>query len=53
MLTMLKQIADKVGADVTQDPTRAVLEQSTQPAKLVEQIERLIETTEQEAEPTP
>jgi len=53
MLTMLKQIADKVGADVTQDPTLAVLEQSTQPAKLVEQIERTIETTEQEAEPTP
>ena len=31
----------------------AVLEQSTQPAKLVEQIERTIETTEQEAEPKP
>ena len=53
MLTMLKQIADKVGADVSQDPTLAVLEQSTQPEKLVEQIERTIETTEQEAEPKP
>ena len=51
MLTMLKQIADKVGADVSQDPTLAVLEQATQPEKLVEQIEQTIEATEQEAAP--
>ena len=48
MLTMLKQIADKVGADVSQDPTLAVLEQATQPEKLIEQIERTIDTTEEQ-----
>ena len=53
MLTMLKQIADKVGADVNQDPTLAVLEQATQPEKLVEQIERTIDTTEQKTAPKP
>lgn len=53
MLTMLKQIADKVGADVSQDPTLAVLEQATQPEKLVEQIERTIDTTEQQTPPKP
>lgn len=53
MLTMLKQIADKVGADVGQDPTLAVLEQATQPAQLVEQIERTIDTVEQEPRPKP
>jgi uncharacterized membrane protein len=46
MLTMLQQIADKIGADVTQDPEIEVLEQATQPEKLVEQIERAIETKE-------
>ena len=51
MLTMLKQIADKVGADVSQDPTLAVLEQATQPEKLVEQIERTIDTTEERQTP--
>jgi uncharacterized membrane protein len=53
MLTMLKQIADKVGADISQDPTLAVLEQATQPEKLVEQIKRTIDTSEQEAQPKP
>jgi uncharacterized membrane protein len=53
MLTLLKQIADKVGVDVGQDPTVEVLEQATQPEKLVEQIERAGEVTEQEAEPKP
>jgi uncharacterized membrane protein len=53
MLTMLEQIAKKVGANVSQDPTLAVLEQATQPAELVEQIERTIETAEQESEPQP
>jgi uncharacterized membrane protein len=51
MLTMLKQIADKVGADVSQDPTLAVLEQATQPAKLVEQIEQTSTAAEQESKP--
>ena len=51
MLTMLKQIADKVGADVSQDPTLAVLEQATLPEKLVEQIEWTLESTEQEPGP--
>jgi uncharacterized membrane protein len=50
ILTMLKQIADKVGVDVSQDPTVQVLEQATEPAQLVEQIERTIETTERESE---
>jgi len=53
MLTMLKQIADKVGADVSHDPTVQVLAQSTQPEKLVEQIERTIETAEQGSALTP
>ena len=51
MLMMLQQIADKVGASVNQDPTLQVLEQATRPAKLVEQIERTAETTEQKPEP--
>jgi hypothetical protein len=51
MLTMLKQIADKMGTDVSQDPTLAVLEQATQPEKLVEQIERTIDTTEEQQTP--
>jgi len=51
MLTMLEQIAHKLGVDVSHDPTLEVLEQSTQPEKLVEQIARTIETTEQEAPP--
>ena len=51
MLTMLEQIAHKLGVDVSHDPTIEVLEQSTQPEKLVEQIERTIKTTEQEAPP--
>jgi uncharacterized membrane protein len=51
MLTMLEQLAAKVGADVSQDPTLAVLEQATQPAELVEQIERAAEATEPESEP--
>jgi uncharacterized membrane protein len=51
MLTMLKQIADKVGADVSHDPTLVVLAQATQPEKLAEQIERTIDTAEQETTP--
>jgi uncharacterized membrane protein len=51
MLTMLKQIADKVGVDVSQDPTVQVLEQSTRPEKLVAQIERAVDTPKHESEP--
>jgi len=53
MLTMLKQIADKMGVDVSQDPTVQVLEQPTRPEKLVEQLERVVETREQESESKP
>ena len=53
ILTMLKQIADKLRVDVSQDPTVQVLEQPTRPEKLVEQLERVIETTEQESESQP
>jgi uncharacterized membrane protein len=40
MLRMLQSIAEKVGADVEGDPDLAVLEESTRPENLVEQIER-------------
>jgi uncharacterized membrane protein len=40
MLTMLKRIAEKVGAKTDDDPTLQVLEQSTRPEKLVQQIEQ-------------
>lgn len=39
MLKMLRSIADKVGADIDNDPDLAVLEESTRPEKLIEQIE--------------
>jgi uncharacterized membrane protein len=48
MLRMLQRIADKIGADVNQDPDIEVLQQTTQPEKLVEQIERASETKEKE-----
>jgi uncharacterized membrane protein len=51
MLMMLKQIADKVGADIHQDPDVKVLEQATRPDKLVEQIEEAFKVTEP-SEPT-
>lgn len=38
MLAMLKAIAVKVGADLSQDPHLQALSQKTQPEKLVEQI---------------
>jgi uncharacterized membrane protein len=44
MLTLLERIAKKVGARTDDDPHLQVLEQSTQPEKLVDQIE---ETTKQ------
>ena len=41
MLTILKQIAAKVGVDVAQDPHVGVLEEATHPEKLVQQIDQL------------
>ena len=42
MLRLLQQIAAKVGADVAHDSHARVLEQATNPEKLVEQIERTV-----------
>src|SRR6266576_7296845 len=46
MLKVLERIADKVGANTQDDPSLQVLEQSTRPEKLVEQIEEATEKTE-------
>lgn len=43
MLTMLMRIGEKVGAQLEDDPITQVLEQSTRPEKLDEQIEKSIE----------
>ena len=51
MLAVLKQLVARVGAEVSPTPTLAVLEQATQPEKVVEQIERMIETIEQLSPP--
>lgn len=40
MIRMLQAIADKVGADLSDDPQLKQLRQETQPEKLAEQIER-------------
>jgi uncharacterized membrane protein len=40
MLKVLGAIAKKLGVSITEDPSTEVLEQATQPDKLVEQIER-------------
>jgi len=47
MLKILERIADKVGASTQDDPSLQVLEQSTRPEKLVEQIEEATEKTDQ------
>jgi uncharacterized membrane protein len=39
MLTILERIAERVGAKTDDDPSLQVLEQATQPEKLVDQIE--------------
>jgi uncharacterized membrane protein len=41
MLHILERIAERVGADVSDDPTIAVLEQATRPQVLAEQIDRV------------
>jgi uncharacterized membrane protein len=40
MLTLLQRIAKKVGATTDDDPSLHVLEQATQPEKLIDQIEQ-------------
>jgi uncharacterized membrane protein len=45
MMAMLVRIAEKVGAEVDDDPSIKVLEQSTRPDKLAEQIEQAINTS--------
>jgi uncharacterized membrane protein len=40
MLSLLKEIAEKLGIDPNKDPKIAVLEQATHPEKLLEQIEK-------------
>jgi uncharacterized membrane protein len=45
ILTILQQIAAKVGADVSHDSHAEVLEQKTNPEKLVEQIEQTVTNT--------
>jgi uncharacterized membrane protein len=39
MLTILERIAERVGAKTDDDPSLQVLEQATQPEKLIDQIE--------------
>jgi uncharacterized membrane protein len=48
MLTLLARIAEKVGASVDDDPTIEVLEQSTRPETLVQQIEQAMSGDEGE-----
>jgi uncharacterized membrane protein len=43
MLTILERIAEKVGARTGDDPHLKVLEQATQPEKLVDQIQQITE----------
>ena len=47
MLQMLKQISEKLGVEIDDDPTVQVLEQATRPEKLVEQIMEASEQTEE------
>ena len=49
MLNMLTAIAAAVGADVSDDPETAVLEQATRPEALVQQIETALERSESNA----
>jgi uncharacterized membrane protein len=51
MLLMLKRIAEKVGARIEEDETAEALEQTTQPEKVVKQIEDTIEQENNKAKP--
>ena len=42
---MLKIMADKMGADVSQDPDIEVLEEATRPGMLAEQIDQAAESS--------
>lgn len=48
MLSLLNEIALKLGVDPHKDPSVAVLEQATRPEKLVEQIDRSAQQIERE-----
>ena len=45
MLKLLERMAQKIGVTTEDDPSVQVLEQSTRPEKLVEQIEEAAEQT--------
>jgi uncharacterized membrane protein len=45
LLRMLERIAEKVGAKTDDDPSLQVLDQATHPEKLIEQIEKATEPT--------
>jgi uncharacterized membrane protein len=47
MLKLLQNIAEKLGANLQDDPSLQVLEQSTRPEKLVDQIEEAAEKAEE------
>ena len=53
MLRMLERIAQKVGAETDDDPSLQVLDQATNPEKLVEQIEQASGAPEGSTNPTP
>ena len=46
MLKLLERMAQKIGVTTEDDPSVQVLEQSTRPEKLVEQIEEAAKQTE-------
>jgi uncharacterized membrane protein len=46
MLQILKQISEKLGVEIEDDPTIQILEQATRPEKLVEQIMQATEQSE-------
>lgn len=50
ILNMLTAIASAVGADVSDDPEAAILEQATRPESLVKQIETALEHSESKQE---
>ena len=51
MLTLLKGIANKLGVGAKRDPSLAVLEQATDPDKLIEQIDRSVDESDRPEPP--
>ena len=49
MLKLLERMAQKIGVTTEDDPSVQVLEQSTRPEKLVEQIEEAAKQTEEKS----